>query len=104
MTKDSRMELLSRVTDELGQAEVGRRIGRSPSTINQVLHNKYNGNPDRILELIEGEFGESFISCPELGEIPLATCIEERNKPLMASNSDRVRLWRACLNCDRRKS
>lgn len=104
METDSRMELLSRAIDNLGQAEVGRRIGRSPSAINQVLHGKYGGNPEKILELVEAEFGDRTIICPELGEIALATCIEERNKPLMASNSDRVRLWRACLNCARRKS
>jgi transcriptional regulator with XRE-family HTH domain len=104
MTTSDRLDLLRRVVDEHGQAEVARRIGRSTAAVNQVLHGKYNGNPERILELIAAEFGSETVQCPVMGEIALARCTEERNKPFRATNPQRRRLYLACRDCDRRKS
>jgi len=104
MTTENRIDLLRRAVDEHGQADVARRIGRSASAINQVLHDKYNGNPERILELVAAEFGCENVQCPVMGEIPLARCTEERNKPFRATNPQRRRLYLACRDCDRRKS
>lgn len=99
MTSNDRMEILRRAVEEHGQAEVARRIGRAPSGINQILKGTYNADPARVLELVEAEFGENEVDCPELGEIPLATCLEERDKPFRATSSQRVRLFRACQIC-----
>lgn len=99
MTTNDRLDLLRRAVDEHGQAEVGRRIGRSASAVNQVLHHKYNGNPARILELVAAEFGSETVQCPVMGEIPLARCTEERNKPFKATNPQRRRLFQACRTC-----
>lgn len=99
MTKTDRMDIARRAVAEHGQSEVARRIGKSASALSQVMSGKYAGSPDTILELIEAEFGESTLECPELGEIALATCIEERDKPFKATSSQRVRLYRACQGC-----
>ncbi len=99
MGRDDRMDLARKVVEQFGQSRVAVRIGKSPSALSQVLSGKYAGSPDTILELIEAEFGNSTIECPELGEIPLATCIEERDKPFKATSSQRVRLYRACQVC-----
>lgn len=104
MTQSDRMEIARRAVTEHGQAEVARRIGRSASALSQVLSGKYAGDPGIILELIEAEFGDSTVACPVLGEVPLITCIEEREKPFKATSSQRVKLWRACQACGRRKS
>jgi hypothetical protein len=93
------MDILRRAVGEYGQAEVARRIGRSSSALCQVLSGKYAGDPATILELIEAEFGDSTAQCPILGEVPLITCIEERNKAFKATSSQRVKLWRACQAC-----
>lgn len=103
MTQNDRMEIARRAVAEHGQAEVARRIGKSASALSQVMNDKYAGSPDIILELIEAEFGTSTVMCPVLGEVPLATCIEEREKPFKATSSQRVKLWRACQACERRK-
>lgn len=99
MTQSDRMDLLRRAVAAHGQAEVARRISRSSSALSQVLNDKYAGDPGIILELVEAEFGDSVVSCPILSEIPLSTCIEERNKPFRATTSQRVRLFRACQSC-----
>lgn len=99
MTASDRMDILRRAVADHGQAEVARRIGRSNSAISQILSGKYAGASDSVLELVEGAFGTSSVICPELGEIPLAVCIEERDKPFAATSSQRVRLYRACQKC-----
>lgn len=106
MTQNDRMEILRRAVAEHGQTGVAKRIGRSNTAISQILSGKYNptGNgADLILELVEAEFSDATLECPELGEIPLATCIEERDKPFKATSSQRVRLYRACQKCPHKK-
>lgn len=99
MTSNDRLEILRRAVALHGQAKVARLIGRAPSGINQILKGTYAADPSRVLELVEAEFGEQTVTCPELGEIPLPTCIEERKKPFRATSSQRVRLYRACQSC-----
>lgn len=99
MTRIDRMDILRRAVANHGQSEVARRIGRSPSALSQVINGKYQGDPGTILELVEAEFASTTVDCPELGDIPLATCIEEREKPFKATSSQRVRLYRACQVC-----
>lgn len=105
MTTEDRMEILRRAAAQHGQSRVAKRIKRSPGAISQILSGTYNqsGNgADLILELVEAEFGSSTVDCPELGEIPLCTCVEERDKPFKATSSQRVRLYRACQTCPNR--
>lgn len=99
MTLPDRMEILRTAVAAHGQTGVAARIGRSNSAISQILSGKYAGGAETILELVEAEFGTSTLNCPELGEIALATCIEERDKPFKATSSQRVRLFRACATC-----
>ncbi len=99
MTQSDRMEVLRQAVAEHGQAEVARRIGRSSSALSQILSGKYAGEPGAILELVEAAFSDSNVMCPVLGDVPLATCIEERRKPFFPSSSQRIVLWRACQVC-----
>lgn len=99
MTSDDRMNLLRTVVAEHGQATVARRIGRSSAAISQILSGKYKGNPDRILELIDAEYGSAVVDCPVMGRVALGRCIEERNKPFKATNPQRRQLYVACRNC-----
>jgi hypothetical protein len=99
MTKTERLELFDRIVDQLGPTAVAKRIERSPSAVSQIRSRKYAGSPDVVLELVEAAYGETTLICPELGDIPLETCIEERAKPFMATSGQRVRLYRACLRC-----
>lgn len=100
---NKRIELLESAVAESSQAEVARRIGRSAAAINQVLKGTYAGNPEAILELIAAEYGGDTVDCPVMGEVALAQCIESRNRPFAATNPMRVRLFKACHNCNRRK-
>jgi transcriptional regulator with XRE-family HTH domain len=99
MTQPDRMELLRTKCEELSQAEVARRISRSPSAITQILKGSYQGDPTIILTLVEEVFGKSTVQCPILGEITLGRCAENRKREFAATNPTRVRLFRTCPTC-----
>lgn len=99
MTNVDRMKVLNAAVEEFGQAEVARRIGKSSAAVSQVRSGTYQGKPDRILELVDAEFGSAEIDCPVMGRVPLARCIEERTKPFRATNPQRRQLYQACQRC-----
>ncbi len=102
MTTIDRMRLLRDKCAELGQAEVARRIGYSPSAVNQVLKGKYGENncrADVLLHKVEDVLGSSTVVCPVLGEIPACKCSENRKREFAATNPMRIRLYRACREC-----
>ncbi len=102
MTSKDRLELLRSAVAASSQAEVARRVGRSAAAINQVLRGTYAGNPEIILERVAAEYGPDSVNCPVMGEVPLAQCLESRNRPFSATNAMRVRLYKACRQCERR--
>ena len=99
------MKLLRQMVEELGQAEVARRLGKSAAAISQILSGKYQAAPDEILRRVIEIFGGVSLQCPVLGEIPLAQCADEQKKPFAATSHQRVALYRACQTCpqNRRK-
>lgn len=102
MTQSDRMEIAIKAIATYGQAEVARRIGRSPALVNRLKKGTLD-NPNPVLELIEAEFGASTVDCPVLGhETPLAECVDARarlDRPPLASSSQSAKLYRACQNC-----
>jgi hypothetical protein len=100
MTRTEQMELLRMRCGELGQSEVARRINKSPSAVNQILHGNYEADPGAVLLAVEETFGGTTIVCPVMGEIPLKRCADERKTPLSASSPRRIRMHRACKECE----
>lgn len=101
MSQDDQMKLLIKLSKEMPQAEIARRINTSPSTINQILKGTYNqktGNAGKILQRVEEEFGSTVVDCPIHGEISLGFCAEERKKGFSTSRSA---IWMACRDCER---
>ncbi len=104
MTYPDAMKLLQQKVDELGQAEVGRRLGYSSgSIICQVLQGNYKGAPDNVLKRVIEVFGGLSVDCPVLGDIPLSRCADERKKPFAAVNHQAVALWKACQGCQQNR-
>ena len=102
MTHPDAMKLLNEKTEDLGQAEVARRLGVSAAAISQIRSGKYQAAPDEILRKVVEVFGGLAIECPCLGEIPLSKCAQERKKPFQIGNHQAVALWKACQSCERR--
>ena len=102
MTMNERMEIARRAVVQDGQAEVARRIGKSPAAVSLVMSGKYGGNPATILELIASEYSSESVDCPVLGEIALADCIEARRRaelPFFPSSGQSTELYRTCPHC-----
>ena len=104
MTHNDRLSLLKKAVSDHSQADIARKIGRSAAAINQVLKGTYAGNPDTILELVAAHYGGDTVTCPVMGEVRLSQCLESRNRPFSATNSMRVRLFKACRLCPQNSS
>jgi len=103
MTIDELLRLFRARCEELSQAEVARRIDCSTSTVSMIYHGKYRAAPDEVLRRFEREFCATTIRCPEMRmEISLKRCAEERATPLNGSSPRRIRMHRACRECDKR--
>ena len=106
MNNEEAINLLRAKCGELGQSNVAKAIGKSPSAINQLYHGTYKGAPDVILGLVVEAYGKVTLPCPFIGQdIPLRDCAENKRRPFGgATNSYLVRLFRACRTCKENKS
>jgi hypothetical protein len=96
------MSLLKKAVAESGQAAVARKLGYSPSAINQVLKGTYRGSLFNLLSRVDEVYSDQTVNCPVMGTVPLSRCAHERKKRFGTSSPQRVRLWRACQDCDAR--
>ena len=78
------------------QTAVARRLGCSPSTVNQLLKGTYKGDLVRFETIVRGELMRETVSCPVLFEITKRRCLDEQSRPFAATNPQRVATWRAC--------
>jgi len=100
MTQPDLIELLRAECNKTSQADVARKLGYSPSAINQVLKGTYPA-PQKLLVKVEEVFcKEASIPCPVQGNITLARCVSNRNLPFITVNPARVQLWTACRACE----
>lgn len=70
------LQLLSKACDQFGQREAGKRIGKSATTVNQILKEIYP-KPEKILQIVDHTFAylnSSEVQCPVLGEIHPKVC------------------------------
>ncbi|OPY07231.1 MAG: hypothetical protein A4E68_01913 [Syntrophaceae bacterium PtaB.Bin095] len=100
MTQTDRMALLLKTMEEKGQAATARALGVSASALSQIKKGTYGADMTRILQRVGEVFGSETVNCPVMGIIPLRRCAQERRKPCAATSPQRVRLWRACRECN----
>lgn len=90
------MEVLRAECERTTLATVAKLIGMSTTTISQVLNGKYLGRVDNVKARVEGALMAATVDCPVLGTLPRHECLDHQKRKFAASNSQRVRLWRAC--------
>ena len=94
---------LARKCDDLAsQRAVADLIGYSATTVNQVLGNSYRGDMKRVEIAIRGILMAETVTCPVLGQITKDVCSNTQREPFRATNSQRVRIYRACRGCEHR--
>ena len=95
--------LVSRI-EQSNQAKVAEIVGYSDSAISQALRNCYTGgNIGAVEAAVRGAFLGQTVDCPVLGELPVHTCMEHQRRKYANTNSQRVRLFRACRTCANRR-
>ena len=98
MTQPDLMLLLKEKCAASSQAAVAKRLGYSPSAINQALKGSYQGDLTNLLTRVEEVYGSTTVQCPLQGEITLGKCAANRKLPFITVNPARVQLWTACRN------
>ena len=78
------------------QRRAARRIGYAGTTVSQVLSGSYGGNVAHVKAAVEGAFMGAKVTGPVLGEIRRDQCLKEQRRPLVPTNPERVKLYRAC--------
>lgn len=80
------------------QKATAGRIGYSPAVVNTVLARTYKGDLTAVQQAVEGALLSATVMCPVAGDIPANVCLEYQRRPLVPTNSQRVRMFRACRN------
>jgi DNA-binding transcriptional regulator YdaS (Cro superfamily) len=78
------------------QAAVAKRLGYSPSVVNQVIRGSYKGDLTRVEAAVRGAFMSECVVCPVLGEIGRDVCLAHQRRGFDASSSVRAQLFHAC--------
>jgi hypothetical protein len=97
--------LLAQTVDNAGsQSKVATALNLSAGTISQVISNTYKGDLAGIEKRVMGKFGNHDVECPVLGTIGMDRCMlhQSRKADKITTNSQWVRLYRACPNCPNR--
>jgi hypothetical protein len=88
--------VLAEQCDLSSQVKVGEDIRYSGTVINQVLNNRYTGSLSKVESAVRGAYLNLKVNCPVLGEIGLHDCLRHQRAKFQATNSTRVRLYKAC--------
>lgn len=83
------------------QNKVAAKLGYSAAVVSMVLARRYGGDMEAVRQRYLGVYESAVVECPEMGRIPTHHCQDWRRKAraLNASNTMRVRMFRACNRC-----
>lgn len=90
------IEALRTECERTSQSRTARRLGVSPTMVNQALNGTYKGNIARLETLVRGELMSETVECPVLGEITKRRCLDEQARPFAPTNPQRVACYKAC--------
>lgn len=92
------LEALREACAAASQVMVAKRLGVSPSMVNQALKGTYKGDLNRLRTLVEGVLQTQTVTCPVLDDLAKHKCLEYQDRdPKFASASPiTVLLYRAC--------
>lgn len=90
------VRILAARCDETSQKKAAEEIRYSSAVVNQVLKNCYTGDIVSVEQAVRGAFLNASVPCPVLGTLTLNVCLQHQRAKFHATNSTRVRLYRAC--------
>lgn len=90
------IEALASECDKRSQRKVAESLGYSAGAVNGVINNKWPASTSAIEHAVRDAFMATTVICPVQGEIGLDACLANQAMEFAATNSMRVRLFRAC--------
>ncbi|WP_246676580.1 MULTISPECIES: transcriptional regulator [unclassified Mesorhizobium] len=91
------------VADAEGLGGAEKRVGYSRSAISTIIAAKYNGDLDRVEQMVRGALMSETVVCPILGDIGRDRCLTEQKEPFRATSRHRAQLFHACKTCPQRR-
>lgn len=88
--------ILAETVDAQGVRKTAERVGYSHSVISRVLNGKYDGDMERVAEIVKGAMLGATVMCPVSGEIARDVCLDNQRRGPPFTSSLRARLYRAC--------
>lgn len=98
------VEALASAAQSRTGSAVAKEIGYSGAVVSNVISRKYAGDLAAVFAKIRGALLGETVDCPVIGQIGRDRCLAEQKKPFAATNSTRVKLFRACRTCPNRGS
>jgi len=101
-------KLLKKMVDERGPVQVAKELGVSRATVDLVNQGKYAADTGRIQKRVLAIYGSGgdYVQCPVLETISPDTCATKfrlaKQIGMKAGNPETLKLYKACLNCDKR--
>jgi len=96
--------VLAQECDESNQKKVSALLDYSPAVVNTVLKNTYNGDLRAVEQAVRGALLGANVDCPVLGDVPAHHCLTNQRLPFASTNSQRVRLYKACRVCQHNRT
>jgi hypothetical protein len=102
------IEILKKEVAAKGPKTVAKELGISRSAVDLVVQGKYSASTKRILKRVEKIYGHNGgIECPVIGLLTPFQCAEFHRRAkaigMRAGNPDTLRLYKACVRCEKRK-
>ncbi|MBC7168709.1 hypothetical protein [Phenylobacterium sp.] len=93
--------VLAQEADRTSQGKAAAKVGYSPATVSYVLGNRYTGDLGAVSAKVEAALMNGKITCPEMGEMSLAQCLEWRDRAgtFAPTSSLRRVMFEACNAC-----
>lgn len=87
---------LASLADSRRLKGAGQAIGYSAPVVSAVIAGSYAGDLARVEEKVRWTLMTSMVECPVIGSMSRDACIAWQAKPLLATSSLRLRMYRAC--------
>jgi hypothetical protein len=103
------IDILKKMVDERGPVQVAKELGVSRATVDLVNQGKYAADTSRFEKRVMAIYGSGgdYVQCPVLDTISPDTCANKHQLAKQignkAGNPETLRLYKACLSCDKRR-
>lgn len=93
------LDILREQAKSKTQIEMADELGISASYVNKAIHDKYQGDIEKLCARVRGLWAGSTVECPVLGAINTKVCQDQQGHPACWSNPMRAALTRSCRKC-----